>query len=110
MPRLARQAANYVNAIKETRRGKMSKTFKQSVLAMQGKIQGRLKQEGNEVYVRATPEEVVAMRLLACTLSHMFGPVPCVDFGDFEHSSRNCTCCDHTKTCEKCGYYGEDRE
>lgn len=88
----------------------VSKTFKQSVLAMQEEIQGRLKQEGSEVYVRATQEEVDAMRLLACTLSHMFGSVPCVDFGDFEHSSHNCNCCDHTKTCEKCGYYGEDQQ
>jgi hypothetical protein len=86
MPMLARQPANYVNAIKEARGGKMSKTFKQSVLAMQEKIQGRLKQESGEVYVRATQEEIHAMRLLACTLSHMFGPVPCVDFGDFEHT------------------------
>jgi hypothetical protein len=61
----------------------MSKTFEQSVLAMQEEIQGRLKQEGNEVYVRATQEEIDAMRLLACTLSHLFGPVPCVNFDDF---------------------------
>ena len=58
---LARQPANYVNAIKEARGGKMSKTFKQSVLAMQEKIQGRLKQENGEVYVRATQEADAAL-------------------------------------------------
>jgi hypothetical protein len=60
----------------------MSETFKQSVLDMQEEIQGRLKQEGTDVYVRATQEEIDAMRLLACTLSHLFGPAPCVKFDD----------------------------
>lgn len=58
------------------------KAFKQRVLETQDEVQGRIKQQGNDVYVRATQEEVDAMRLLACTLSHLFGPLPCVNFED----------------------------